>query len=179
MTLIHHIRNFINCGCRSRQQCQHQYQVCSNDFSPTDEPKMRLKHSTSYGAFFNPKVLIFFLLLHKNIRCWYSLEAPHRGASNEYPQYMFSWRNKKLFTGYPPLSRPMQKGTSYQGSCLDLVCVPFFSQGINLTGQLSYLGLHVVNFSPHCNKQGYILDTPIKQVLWDFYVNITNRIQCI
>ena len=26
---------------------------------------------------------------------WYSLEAPHRGASNEYPQHMFSWRNKK------------------------------------------------------------------------------------
>ena len=26
---------------------------------------------------------------------WYSLEAPRRGASNEYPQHMFSWRNKK------------------------------------------------------------------------------------
>ena len=26
---------------------------------------------------------------------WYSLEAPHRGASNEYPQYMFLLRNKK------------------------------------------------------------------------------------
>ena len=26
---------------------------------------------------------------------WYSLEAPHRGASNEYPQHMFSSRNKK------------------------------------------------------------------------------------
>ena len=26
---------------------------------------------------------------------WYSLEAPHRGASNEYPQHMVSWRNKK------------------------------------------------------------------------------------
>ena len=25
----------------------------------------------------------------------YSLEAPQRGASNEYPQHMFSWRNKK------------------------------------------------------------------------------------
>ena len=38
---------------------------------------------------------------------WYSLEAPRRGTSNEYPQHMFSWRNKKIFTGYPPLSRPM------------------------------------------------------------------------
>ena len=27
--------------------------------------------------------------------CGYSLEAPHRGASNEYPQHMFSWRNRK------------------------------------------------------------------------------------
>ena len=27
--------------------------------------------------------------------CGYSLEMPHRGTSNEYPQHMFSWRNKK------------------------------------------------------------------------------------
>ena len=26
---------------------------------------------------------------------WYSLEAPRQDASNEYPQHMFSWRNKK------------------------------------------------------------------------------------
>ena len=26
---------------------------------------------------------------------WYSLEAPRRGASNEYPQHMFSLRKKK------------------------------------------------------------------------------------
>ena len=26
--------------------------------------------------------------------CRYSLEVPRRGASNEYPQHMFSWRNK-------------------------------------------------------------------------------------
>ena len=34
---------------------------------------------------------------------WYSLEAPHRGASNEYPQRMFSWRNKKNIMWIPPL----------------------------------------------------------------------------
>ena len=39
--------------------------------------------------------IIFFLFLHKNICCGYSLEVPRRGASNEYPQHMFSWRNKK------------------------------------------------------------------------------------
>ena len=32
---------------------------------------------------------IFFLFLHKNICCGYSLEAPHQGASNEYPQHIF------------------------------------------------------------------------------------------
>ena len=27
--------------------------------------------------------------------CGYSLKAPRRGASNEYPQHMFLWKNKK------------------------------------------------------------------------------------
>ena len=39
--------------------------------------------------FFNPNVLIFFLFLRENTCCEYSLEAPHRGASNEYPQHVF------------------------------------------------------------------------------------------
>ena len=39
--------------------------------------------------------LSFFLFLKENICCGYSLEAPHWGASNEYPQHMFSVRNKK------------------------------------------------------------------------------------
>ena len=42
-------------------------------------------------------VLLFFLSLYKNIYCQYSLEAPHWGASNEYPQYMLSLRNKEIF----------------------------------------------------------------------------------
>ena len=33
---------------------------------------------------------LFFLFLLKNIACGYSLEAPRRGGSNEYPQSMFS-----------------------------------------------------------------------------------------
>ena len=32
---------------------------------------------------------LFFLFLLKNIDCGYSLEAPRRGGSNEYPQSMF------------------------------------------------------------------------------------------
>ena len=47
---------------------------------------------------FQFKSLDFFLFLHDNICCGYSLEAPQRGASNKYPQHMFSWRNKKIFT---------------------------------------------------------------------------------
>ena len=40
-------------------------------------------------------------VLHKNICCGYSLEAPQRGASNEYPQDMILWKNKK---NYPRIS---------------------------------------------------------------------------
>ena len=46
---------------------------------------------------------ISFLFLHKSICCGYSLEVPLRGASNEYPQHMFSWRNKKNTMWIPPL----------------------------------------------------------------------------
>ena len=40
----------------------------------------------------------FFLFLEENICCGYSLEVPHQGASNEYPQHMFSLRNKKYLS---------------------------------------------------------------------------------
>ena len=32
---------------------------------------------------------------HENIRCGCSLEGPHQGTSNEYPQHMLFWSNKK------------------------------------------------------------------------------------
>ena len=34
---------------------------------------------------------------------WYSLEAPRRGASNEYPQHIFSGRIKKNINLLPSL----------------------------------------------------------------------------
>ena len=37
--------------------------------------------------FFNPKVLILFLFVHKNISCRYSLEAPPQVTSNEYLRF--------------------------------------------------------------------------------------------
>ena len=36
-----------------------------------------------------------FLISQQKHMLWYSLEVPHQGASNEYPQHMFSSRNKK------------------------------------------------------------------------------------
>ena len=36
-----------------------------------------------------------FHIFAQNIDCEYSLELPHRGSSNEYPQSMFLSRNKK------------------------------------------------------------------------------------
>ena len=39
--------------------------------------------------------ILFFLFRHENICCGYSLEVPQNGTSNEYPQHMFSCRNKK------------------------------------------------------------------------------------
>ena len=47
--------------------------------------------------FFQPKttVAIFVLFLDENLCYGYSLEAPRQGTANEYPQNMFSSRNKK------------------------------------------------------------------------------------
>ena len=37
----------------------------------------------------------FILIYAQNHALWYSLEVPHQPASNEYQQWMFSWRYKK------------------------------------------------------------------------------------
>ena len=34
-------------------------------------------------------IYIIILISAQNIYCWYSLEPPQRGGSNEYQQYMF------------------------------------------------------------------------------------------
>ena len=43
----------------------------------------------------NQTIVISFLFLHKNICCGHSSDVPQRGASNECPQCIFSWKNKK------------------------------------------------------------------------------------
>ena len=40
-------------------------------------------------------MLAVLLFLHEKKHCGYSIEAPCQGASNEYTQHMFLWRNKK------------------------------------------------------------------------------------
>ena len=41
-------------------------------------------------------VCINFLLFAQNIDCWYLLEPPRRGGSNEYPQSMFWAKTWKI-----------------------------------------------------------------------------------
>ena len=41
-------------------------------------------------------VYIIFLISAQNIDCGYSLEPPHRGGSNEYPQSMFWAEIRKI-----------------------------------------------------------------------------------
>ena len=48
------------------------------------------------------------LILHGNIGCGYSLEAPLQGASNEYTLPMFSWRNKKKMNPFWLKSSPLE-----------------------------------------------------------------------
>ena len=50
------------------------------------------------------KIILFFLFLHKNICCGYSLELPWWGNSNKYPQHMFLWRNKIYIYWTIPMS---------------------------------------------------------------------------
>ena len=42
---------------------------------------------------------------------WYSLEAPWQGTSNEYPQHMFSWRNKKNTNNFGLKKAPLVLNT--------------------------------------------------------------------
>ena len=46
-------------------------------------------------AIFHIKNSDIFHISAQNIDCGYSLEPPHRGGSNEYPQSLFLSRNNK------------------------------------------------------------------------------------
>ena len=47
--------------------------------------------------------IFFFLFHHQNICSEFSLEAPHRGASNAYPQHMFV----RIFMGIQQKRQPL------------------------------------------------------------------------
>ena len=59
-------------------------------------------HSTRQGIF-QPKTIIF-LIFYENICCRYSLEAPRRGASNEYHNICFRGKiRKNILLIFPPI----------------------------------------------------------------------------
>ena len=63
--------------------------------------------ATDKALFFIRKMLITFLFLDEN-RCWgFSLEVPHRGASNEYHNICFRREIRKI-CGYPLFSVAME-----------------------------------------------------------------------
>ena len=51
--------------------------------------------SSSYNTFLQSKSADIFLISAQKCMLWHSLEVPHPGTSNEYPQHTFSCRNKK------------------------------------------------------------------------------------
>ena len=83
------------------------HQFCKTDWSSINNRLVENIFSLNLAIFqilihcvrsFRGIQIIFFLFLHENICCVYSLEVPLQGASNEYPQvpqHLFSWRNKK------------------------------------------------------------------------------------
>ena len=54
-----------------------------------------LKYILSIGLVNGGYPVNIFIISPQKHMLWYSLEAPRRGASNEYPQHMFLWRSKK------------------------------------------------------------------------------------
>ena len=66
--------------------------------------------TTDKVLFFIRKMLISFLFLQENICCGYSLEAPRRGASNEYHDICFRGKIRKILCEYPLLSVAMHIG---------------------------------------------------------------------
>ena len=71
--------------------------------------------------------LIVFLFLDENVCCGYSLEAPCWGTSNEYPQHMFSSRNKKNTDTFWLKKAPYQElWTLYFLAVVHIFCICMF-----------------------------------------------------
>ena len=66
-------------------------------------PSLYLDTLLLLRCFFQSKSIDIFLISPRKHMFWYSFEAPRRGATNEYPQHMFSLRNKKTINLIPIL----------------------------------------------------------------------------
>ena len=94
----------INCIYRKYWDTLSIYHSCPNILRYITKTRL-----FKYRNFHLQKLKIFryknydiFHMSAQNIDCWYSLEPPRRGGSNEYQQSMFLSRNKKLI--YTPVN---------------------------------------------------------------------------
>ena len=72
---------------------------------------------------FHRKNVDIFLIFAQNIYCGYTLEPPHRGGSNEYPQSMFWSKNKKnRYT--PRISQVYYIKVGFKELYITRTCVP-------------------------------------------------------
>ena len=78
--------------------------------------------------FFHQKNADSFLISPQKHMLWYSLEVPRWGASNEYPQHMFSRRNKKNIIWISPLICSYVKSNII--TYVRYACIPKMSQPI-------------------------------------------------
>ena len=118
---------------------------------------LHISIATDRAIFFIRKMLISFLFLHENIHCGYSLEVPRWGASNEYPQHMFLWRNKKNIMWIPRLICSYvypYKCTVKQFPCLQITAgvlfVYFFIKAYVMGTQMS---IHNTGFNKEISEK--------------------------
>ena len=76
---------------------------------------------------FQLKMFDIFLIVAQNIDCWYTLEPPRRGGSNEYPQSMFWSKNKKnrYTPAYPSFAI---KQVGFKGVFITRTCFVFLPE---------------------------------------------------
>ena len=72
---------------------------------------------------FQMKIFDVFLICAQNIDCGYTLEPPHRGGSNEYPQSMFWSKNKKKYV-YPSKPHFFYIKVGCKGVFITRTCYP-------------------------------------------------------
>ena len=97
-------------------------------------------------ALFSTKKYWYFSYFSTKNMLWYSLEAPGWGASNEYPQYMFSRRNKKNIILIPSL------GWSY--------VFIMAKEMIICSGRNSLFLQHYTTFTKYWNSSSYYHTCP-------------------